>query len=308
MNLSLPSSPLQKITHPLLVEKSIQCFIKRDDLLHPWLSGNKWRKLKYILKHAKEKNLTTLISFGGAFSNHLYALAGAGKLFGFHTVGIIRGEDDRNNPTIQFLRKMGMECHFVSRLEYRHRHELPYQEKWGKRYPNALIIPEGGRIQEALRGVGEITHELAHIDYDFLCCPVGSATTLAGLSAAIGYDKKVLGFAALKNADYLKKDIQMIHQQAYQQDFSYQLKLTYHGGGFGKISPEIAEFTQQFYQQTNIPIEPIYTGKMLFGLWDMIQNDEIKQGSKIIALHTGGLQGLDGLAYRNKFQLMKSDH
>ena len=161
-------------------------------------------------------------------------------------------------------------------------------------------------MSSALQGAMEIMHEIQHIDQDFICCPVGSATTLAGLSAANEKQKTILGFAALKNAGYLKQTIQKIQHDTFQTTFPFKLLLEHHGGGFGKVSTEVAEFTKEFNTITGIPIEPIYTGKMFLGLWNRIESSQIPEESTIVAIHTGGLQGLDVLAYRNIFNLQKS--
>tara|TARA_B100001094_G_scaffold332865_2_gene406969 strand:+ start:5715 stop:6644 length:930 start_codon:yes stop_codon:yes gene_type:complete len=299
-------SPLTKIQHPLLDQYGIECVFKRDDLLHPWLSGNKWRKLKYTLSGATGQASSCWVSFGGCFSNHLYALAGAGQLFNKKTVGIIRGEEDPNNPTLQFLYKMGMTCHFVTREQYKKRHHIAYEQLIDKTYPGAFLIPEGGYSVAAMQGMAEVVQELEQqIDYDVLCCAVGSGTTLAGLACAQKNKKRVIGFAALKNASYLHESIQSLQREKAGCVYDYDLELDYHGGGFGRVSAEVADFTQDFVARTGITIEPIYLGKTLFGLFDKIKRGQFEAQTRIVVLHSGGLQGLAGLAYRNLFHLQR---
>jgi 1-aminocyclopropane-1-carboxylate deaminase len=297
-----PPSPLTHINLPFLKKHGVSLALKRDDLIHPCLSGNKWRKLKYSI--LQQPPGSTMISFGGCFSNHLYALAGAGKLFNYKTVGIIRGEDDPNNPTLQFLKSQGMVCHFVSRQDYRQRANAAYQEFWRTQYPNAILIPEGGAGMPALEGVFEIVSELNHqVEYDVLCCAVGSGTTLAGLAIANQNTKSLIGVSALKGGSSLEVQINKLQLESQQKVFNYCLESEFHFGGFGRITPELATFTREFVEATGVVIEPIYTGKMLLGIQRMVESGRFKAGTKIVALHTGGLQGLNGLAYRELFHL-----
>jgi len=298
-------STLTPIKHPLLQHHSILAWMKRDDLIHPWLSGNKGRKLRDTLKLAKTQHRTTLISFGGCFSNHLYALAGAGQLFGFQTVGIIRGEADPDNPTLKWLIKQGMVCHFVTRQTYQQRHDQAYQAMWQARYPNSMVIPEGGYAPAAMAGVGDIIEELSTHDYDMLCCAVGSGTTLAGLAYANRGQRQLWGFCALKNAHYLEDNINHLQRAYGKQAYPFSLSHDDHHGGFAKAPPALIDLTADFSKQTGIPIEPIYTGKMVAGVFNKIQQGQIVSGSKLVLLHTGGLQGSQGLAYLSAKRALK---
>ena len=284
-------SILTKLEDPLLQEHQIELWMKRDDLLHPIISGNKWRKLKYILNHALSLGSDTLISMGGTYSNHLHALAYAGKILGLKTEGFIRGEQPEPlTQTLIDLQNWGMKLTFISRSDYRLlRHYKAYNElptlKSGQYW-----IPEGGAHKLALKGVEEIVSEL-EIAYDFLCAPCGTGTSLAGIINAAPDSVSILGFAALKNAAFLRTDI---NDLLLQPKNNWQLNLDYHFGGFAKTTTELMTFITDFEDKNNIPLEPIYTGKMMFALYDLITKRTFKPGKRIIALHTGGLQGKRG--------------
>jgi len=284
-------SILTKLEDPLLQEHQIELWMKRDDLLHPIISGNKWRKLKYILNHALSLGSDTLISMGGTYSNHLHALAYAGMILGLKTEGFIRGEQPEPlTQTLIDLQNWGMKLTFISRSDYRLlRHYKAYNElptlKSGQYW-----IPEGGAHKLALKGVEEIVSEL-EIAYDFLCAPCGTGTSLAGIINAAPASVSILGFAALKNAAFLRTDINALLLQPKN---NWQLNLDYHFGGFAKTTTELMTFITDFEDKNNIPLEPIYTGKMMFALYDRITKHTFKPGKRIIALHTGGLQGKRG--------------
>lgn len=290
------NSYIQQIDTALLKEKGIHLGIKRDDLLHPLISGNKWRKLKYNLVHMKALKKTELLTFGGAFSNHVHACAAAGKLFNLKTHAIIRGPElDNNNPTIQFAKQCSMQLHVVNRAEYRQRHEQEYLNALQTRFPNAYIIPEGGTNSFALLGCEELVKSLP--EHDYLICPTGSGGTLAGLIEGSKSSTQVLGIAVLKQAEYLKDEIRKLSTKANNQN-NWQLLTDFHDGGYGKFSPQLWQFCQYMNHNHNLPLEPIYSGKMMYALWQLIQQDYFPAGSKIIAVHTGGMQGLNGLKYR----------
>jgi 1-aminocyclopropane-1-carboxylate deaminase len=286
-------SVLTKIDDPFLENHQVSLWIKRDDLLHPVISGNKWRKLKYSLDHALSLGADTLISMGGAYSNHLHALAYTGKMLGLKTKGIIRGGcPSPLTPGLQDMATWGMELRFVSRSDYReYRNHKHWQDLPGIK-PNQYWLPEGGANNLALEGVKELVDEI-DIPYDVLCVACGTGATLAGLITAISGKKSVLGFAALKNALFLQNDVQSFLNKDYA---NWKLLQDYHCGGFAKINPDLLLFMSQFEQKTSIPLEPVYTAKMLYGLYELIKNDYFKSGQRIIALHTGGLQGNRGFS------------
>jgi 1-aminocyclopropane-1-carboxylate deaminase len=287
------TSVLIKINDSFLENHQVSLWIKRDDLLHPVISGNKWRKLKYNLNEALSLNKDTIISMGGAYSNHLHALAFAGKSIGLKTVGIIRG--DRPSvltPTLQDMEDWGMTLRFISRSEFREYRYYKSQDDLPEIQANQYWLPEGGANKLALKGIGELVGEI-NTPYDTLCVACGTGATLTGLINSVSGQVSVLGFAALKNAHFLKSDVQSLLSKECN---NWEIIHDYHFGGFAKQTTNLTVFMQEFEQKTLIPLDPVYTGKMLFGLYDLIANGYFKPGQRIIAVHTGGLQGLRGYA------------
>ncbi len=272
-------------------QKQIELWVKRDDLIHQVISGNKWRKLKFILQHALKIGSHTIISMGGAYSNHLHALAYVGYRLKLNTVGYIRGErPDQLSATLQDLQRWGMELRFVSRTHYRElrcykKHdELPGIEE------GQYWLPEGGATELAMQGIAELVAEI-DMDYDAICLPCGTGATMAGLIGAVSGEKQIIGFAALKGAGFLVNEVENLVVDGKQRQNNWTIKLDYHFGGFAQRSNELLLFIKQFEQENGIELEPVYTGKMFYGLFDLIKKDAIKPGGKIIAIHTGGLQG-----------------
>lgn len=287
---------LQRIDDPALQRFKIELWLKRDDLLHPVISGNKWRKLKYILDHALSLPVTAIASMGGAYSNHLHALAYAGRCLGLKTAGLVRGERPVSlNPTLLDLQNWGMELRFVSRSDYRLLRR--YKEWNGLPGSDAATywLPEGGAAPLALRGVGEIVQEL-DIDYDVLCAPCGTGTTLAGLINAATESITVLGFAALKGGAFLHQEVAALLANESTQQCRWSINSDYHFGGFAKTDAALHAFIQTFVSKTGIALEPVYTGKMLYAIYDLAQQGYFPPGTRIIALHTGGLQGNRGFS------------
>ncbi|MDH1375247.1 pyridoxal-phosphate dependent enzyme [Acinetobacter junii] len=266
----------------------VQLTMKRLDLIHPQISGNKFFKLKYNLLAAKQQNLNQVLTFGGAYSNHIAATAYAAHYFGFQSIGIIRGEElakQAFNPTLQTAQDFGMQLHFVSRAEYRLRHELEYLQQLKQRYPNTLIIPEGGTNQLAIQGTKEILSADDRENYDVICCAVGTGGTIAGIIESSSDQQHILGFSALKG-DFLKHDIQQWTNKT-----NWSLTDEYCCGGYAKTNSELLQFMQQFEQQYAVPLEQVYTAKMMMGLFDLIQQGNFPVNTRILAIHTGGLQG-----------------
>jgi 1-aminocyclopropane-1-carboxylate deaminase len=299
-------SVLTPIQEDFLAEKRINLWLKRDDLLHPIISGNKWRKLKYSLNHALSLDKATLISMGGAYSNHLHALAFVGKCLNLKTKAFIRGEEPKAlNPTLQDLIAWNMELEFISRSDYRILRTFKTYDSLPNLKPDEYWIPEGGYLPLALSGVVELVQEIT-IDYDVICTACGTGTTLAGIINAVPEHTQVLGFAALKGADFLVQDVKHIlmtasplkdWQSCADINNNWQINLDYHFGGFAKAMPELLNFIADFEKRHLVSLEPIYTGKMLFGLYDLIQKNYFKPGQTIIAVHTGGLQGNRGFTF-----------
>ena len=274
---------------------AISVTIKREDLIHPFVSGNKFRKLKYNLLQAKEENQETLLTFGGAYSNHIAAVAFAGKENGFKTIGIIRGDELRDkiatNPTLQFAQDCGMQFEFISREEYRLKNEIPFLENLKQQHGDFFLIPEGGTNELAIKGCQEIlTKEDAQFNY--ICCAVGTGGTISGIINSVLPHQKVLGFPALKG-DFLKDEIRSFVNNDC--DENWELITEYHFGGYGKVNQDLISFINQFFKNNNIPLDPIYTGKMVFGVIDMIDTNYFPSESKILLIHTGGIQGIEGM-------------
>ncbi len=288
---SLAKSPLTQIIDPKLESHNLQLWLKRDDLIHPIISGNKWRKLKYNLDAALALGKDTLVSMGGAYSNHLHALAYCGKQLGLHTVGMVRGERPAPlTPSLQDMENWGMALRFVSRSDYRLLRNHQNEQDLPGIKANEYWLPEGGANRLALKGVAEIIDEI-DMTYDALCVACGTGATLAGLISKVPKQVSVLGFAALKNAGFLSDDVKSMLPGVYS---NWSLLHGYHMGGLAEISPELTAFMADFEEKTAIPLEPVYTGKMLYGVYDLIEKGYFKPGQCIIALHTGGLQGKRG--------------
>ncbi len=266
--------------------------IKREDKLHPDISGNKYRKLKYNLLEAKKLGENTLLTFGGAFSNHISAVAAAGKEFNFKTIGVIRGEELRNkienNPTLSFAKKCGMKFHFISREEYRQKTESKFIENLKNYFGDFYLVPEGGTNSLAVKGCEEILTESDN-DFDFICSAVGTGGTLAGLIKSSHPHQTVVGFSALKGT------FQSSEIEIYTKKTNYKIIDDYCFGGYAKIDEQLIRFINNFKEKTDITLDPIYTGKMLFGILDLIDKGALKQNSRILAIHTGGLQGITGM-------------
>jgi 1-aminocyclopropane-1-carboxylate deaminase len=282
----------QPVQLSLLRHKQVSLSIKREDLLHPFISGNKYRKLKYNLLEAKKMGYLTILTFGGAYSNHIAATAFAANEKGFKSIGVIRGDELKDtwhqNPTLQRAHEQGMVFKFVNRETYRKKEEplslLALRNEFGDFY----LLPEGGTNRLAIKGCEEIITKEDE-QFDFVCTCVGTGGTVSGLVNSSFGHQEVLGFSALKG-DFLRDDIRKMTKNE-----RWKLISNYHFGGYGKITQELVEFINNFREQTNVPLDPIYTGKMLFGLLDMVKHDTFARGTKILAIHTGGLQGIHGM-------------
>lgn len=279
---------------------TIALYIKREDLLHPYISGNKFRKLKYNLVQAKKENKNTLLTYGGAFSNHILAVAAAGNSNGFKTIGIIRGEElvDKvnDNPTLKRAQDFGMDFEFVTRESYREKESLNFKERIKQKFGDVYIIPEGGTNNLAVKGCEEILTSKDE-KFDYICCAVGTGGTISGIINCSKSSQQVLGFPSLKG-DFLREDIRRFVTKS-----NWELITAYHFEGYGKVSEELIKFINEFYQKYTIPLDPIYTGKMVFGVFDLINKNYFADNSKILMIHTGGLQGVAGM---NKFLKQKN--
>ncbi|MDG1751910.1 MAG: pyridoxal-phosphate dependent enzyme [Thalassotalea sp.] len=298
-------SKLHTLQHPLFEQYQLNVQIKRDDLIDPIISGNKWRKLKYNLRHVKKEGFKGIISFGGAYSNHIHALAYACLQNNINTIGIIRGEAHyAHNFTLSKAKKWGMDLHFVDRKTYRQRDSTEYLLHLSQQYPDYFIIPEGGSNTLAIKGVAEISTELnKQTQYDTLIAPVGSAGTISGLITGDKNQHAILGIAVLKQQDYLQKEVyNLLETTGNKSVNNWKILNNYHDGGYAKFSQQSLKKLQDFSAKTGVPFEPIYSGKMILALLDLINTGYFKPHHRIVLLHTGGLQGLGGLIEQNKIK------
>ena len=314
---------------PLALPNGITLEIKREDLLHPFISGNKFRKMKYNLLQARAENQDTLLTFGGAYSNHIAAVAYAGKEYGFKTIGIIRGDElggkIAENPTLRFAQECGMEFEFVTRESYRYKTEPDFIDNLKDKFGSFYLVPEGGTNEYAIKGCEEILTE-EDAKFDYVCLAVGTGGTISGIINSALPHQKVLGFPALKG-DFLKDETAMnkfssnlrekgvcfacslslvsdgLRQittfseeiRKFARNQNWDLITDYHFGGYGKVNEELILFINQFYEQTQVPLDPVYTGKMVFGVMDLIHKNFFPANAKILLIHTGGLQGIQGM-------------
>lgn len=287
-----PNSPIQWISDPLLDEKGVQLAVKREDLIHPHISGNKWRKLKYNFLEAKDKGFTKVLTFGGAFSNHIAATSACAKEFGLESIGVIRGEElnSSSNHTLRFASDQGMSLSFVSRSDYRNKYKNDFIEWLKSQFGEFFLIPEGGTNDLAIKGTEEILDSECE-SFSHVCVAAGTGGTASGIIRSANQDQHVLVFPALKG-NFMESEIKsLVGVGEYVTWTSFN---QYHFGGYAKWNDELIDFINSFKRQYNIPLDPIYTGKMLFGLFDMIKRDYFVKEATLLAIHTGGLQGIQG--------------
>ena len=288
---------IQQINSEICANADVKLFGLRLDLMHSQINGNKWFKLKYNLVEAKERKLTTILTFGGAYSNHIYATAAAGNLFGFRTIGLIRGEENIPlNPTLEFAVAQGMQLVYIDRQTYKKRHTEELQNQLKQRFGEVFIIPEGGCNLNGMRGCTEILQTVK--GFNTICLACGTGTTLAGMTLSLNQEQRVIGFPVLKGGDFLKEDINNLLTNYLASDLPtpvnfpapWELVSDYHFGGYAKVTNKLKLFCQDFQQQHDIPLDYIYTGKMFYGVMDLIAKGFFKSES-LLLIHTGGLQG-----------------
>ncbi|CAM1373464.1 1-aminocyclopropane-1-carboxylate deaminase/D-cysteine desulfhydrase [Tenacibaculum xiamenense] len=292
----------QQIILPILDDKDVELFIKREDLIHPYISGNKYRKLKYNLVEAKQQKTEVVLTFGGAYSNHIAATAAAGKIKGFKTIGVIRGDELakdidgvlKSNKTLKFAHEQGMQFKFVSREDYRNKTSTSFLNELKQELGDFYLVPEGGSNELAVKGCEEILTK-GDEKFNYICSAVGTGGTIAGLINSVNGSQKVIGFPALKG-NFLEGEIEKFSNR----NDNWYLETEYHFGGYGKFDEKLIYFINKFKENTTVPLDPIYTGKMLYGIMDMISKDKFPRGSKILVIHTGGLQGIEGVNQKLK--------
>lgn len=297
-NMGKTNTPVQIVSDELLSANGVDLGVLRLDMLHPHISGNKWYKLKYNLMEAADQGKRTILTFGGAYSNHIAAVAAAGEQFNFKTIGIIRGEelDSDQNHTLKFAKEHGMQLEFVSREEYGKKQQTDFLETLKSQFGDFYLVPEGGSNVLGVKGCTEILG-LVDGEFDYVCCACGTGATLAGIIISAKPGQKIIGFPALKGGDFLRRDIDKLIQEYYRllgeeaKKHKYELQTDYHFGGFAKYSDELLRFIQGFKKRQGIELDFIYTAKMIYGIFDLVKKGYFPKDSKILAIHTGGLQG-----------------
>jgi 1-aminocyclopropane-1-carboxylate deaminase/D-cysteine desulfhydrase-like pyridoxal-dependent ACC family enzyme len=296
----IPSTLLE---HPLLDQLKVELEVLRLDQVHPTVSGNKFFKLKYNLEEALKQNHHQVLTFGGAYSNHIYATAAAAKLAGLQSIGIIRGEGlDENNPTLRSARDAGMVLKCISRELYRGKTHPEYLDQLRQELGEFYLIPEGGTNALAIQGTTEILSS-SQFNFSHLATPIGTGGTFAGLANSISPQQELLGISALKGEGIQEEMKQLLHTQHIQPQGSISIWTQYHHGGYAKWTSELIEFIHWFWESFGIPLDPIYTGKMAFACWDLLQKKYFKPGSSVLLIHTGGLQGNLGFTQRTGIKL-----
>lgn len=284
----------QELDFPMLKEKGIRLSIKRLDQVHPLASGNKFFKLKYNIIEAQRLRKSVLLTFGGAYSNHIFAVAAAAKKLGFDAIGVIRGEEHQPlNPTLAFAASCGMHLHYINRTDYRRKNEEEIIQNLEKEFGDFYLIPEGGTNELAIKGTKEILGELSS-GHSHITTSIGTGGTFAGLLYSIGSHQKLLGFSALKGDFIFEEMTNLLSKFNIKHSGEYQIFNQFHFGGYGKTNQELIDFIRWFYSQFQIPLDQVYTGKMMFGIMELISQDFFPKGSHLLAIHTGGLQGIAG--------------
>ncbi len=280
----LPSR-LDEISLPVLEKAGVRLFLKRDDLIHPEISGNKWRKLKFNVAEAKNQNKNNILTYGGAFSNHIYATAAACKLLGMQSVGVIRGNNFKTlSHTLQFAESCGMKLKFTSREEFETRRNVEFKEALHLEFGDFFDVPEGGANALGVKGCEEVVAEI-DIPYDMVAVACGTATTFRGIVNQLPETKTALGFPALRHNGSLNDAMAGVGKA------NWQFVDDYHFGGYAKVTDELRTFWKEFRQETGIELDLVYTAKMMFGLLDLVGKGYFKPGTTVVAIHTGGLQG-----------------
>jgi len=267
-------------------------FLKREDLLGDGISGNKLRKLKYNVVQAIKEGHTQIITFGGAYSNHILAASYIKKNYGIDIIGVVRGEEliDKveENPTLKLAKQNGMQFHFVSREVYRIKMSQVFLKELKDKFGDFYLLPEGGTNELAIKGCEEILTADDEM-FNFVCCAVGTGGTLAGLINSSFVNQKVIGFSALKG-DFLKEDVAALVAKN-----NWDIQTDYHFGGYAKVTSELIHFMNEFKSETGIVLDPIYNGKMMYGIYDLMKKGYFPKNTSILAIHTGGLQAIDGM-------------
>lgn len=289
--MDLPSSPIESIFLDTLSQFNVSIDVKRDDLIHPVISGNKRYKLHFYIQDMLASNKTRLVTFGGAYSNHLHATACVGNELGIQTVGIVRAEPHELNnptPTLKDCQQWGMTLEPVSRAEYRLKQASPVVAQICAKYPDAYWVPEGGSGELGVKGAEYILSGVQQSNYDVIVLACGTGTTLAGVVRASVDSVNVIGIPVLKGAKWMQSEVAQYLPATKR---NWQLNYDYHFSGYGKWNDELVRFSESITQQSGIPLDLVYTAKAFYALVDLISAGKIARNSRVLFIHTGGLQG-----------------
>jgi 1-aminocyclopropane-1-carboxylate deaminase len=294
--------PIQEITLPALKRAGVRLFVLREDLNHPTIAGNKWWKLKYNLMAAQREGHTTLLTFGGAYSNHIAATAAAASSIGFKSIGIIRGEAASPlNPTLNLAQENGMTLHYTSRQAYRNKTDEAFIQELRDRFGNFYLIPEGGTNRAAVQGTAEWGTKISALKFDYVCLACGTGGTMAGLVGGLNGASELLGISVLKDGAFLQGTIDTLTENYFQKVYgNWHLLTSYHHGGYAKVSEPLLAFIGDMKNQHDLPLDPVYTGKLLWAVMEEVRKGRFKKGSSILAIHTGGLQGAQTLLQKGQ--------
>jgi 1-aminocyclopropane-1-carboxylate deaminase len=284
---ALPS-PLVELDDDRLSSRGVRLWLKRDDLTHPALPGNKWRKLLPNVRAALEQGHRRLLTFGGAWSNHIRATAAAGRLFGFETIGVIRGEEHLPlNPVLAAAVGDGMRLAYLDRSTYRQKHTPKVIGRLHDEYGDFYLVPEGGSNELAVHSCRDIPAEI-DITFDVICCAVGTGGTLAGIAAGLTPNQRALGFSALKGGEFLVDEVERLQIAAFgARSGTWDIECGYHFGGYAKRAPVLDAFIADFADRHGVALEWVYEAKMLFGAIDLAQHGAFLTGTRIIAVIAG---------------------
>ena len=286
-DLRLPS-PVDELQDDLLATFGIRLFLKRDDLIHPEIPGNKWRKLKHNLLAATDLGHNTLLTFGGAYSNHIRATAAAGYYFGFSTIGVIRGEEHLPlNPSLAYAADRGMQLTYLDRARYRRKDSSDIVKTLHEEFGEFDLIPEGGSNELGAQGCVEIPREI-DFDFDVICCPCGTGGTLAGMAAGLRVRQRAIGFSVLKGGQFLAAEVDRLQRRAFASSYdNWTIEYDFHCGGFAKKSPELQAFIDAFKARHGLVLDWVYVAKMLYGIFALTERGELERGTRVVAVITG---------------------
>jgi 1-aminocyclopropane-1-carboxylate deaminase len=292
--LQYAETPVQEIHHSILDEVGVRLLVKREDLNHPLISGNKWWKLKYNLEEAANQKKKTLLTFGGAYSNHIYATAAAAREAGFESIGIIRGEETQPlNNTLNFAQSCGMKISYATREAYRNKTDKDFVDELHNQFGEFYIIPEGGTNALAVKGCSDFATEyLKHIEADYVCLPVGTGGTMAGIIDGLHNEKEIIGFPVLKAGEFLYDEIKnLLHDLRSSAYTNWTLETNYHFGGYAKFTDKLLDFIREINVSNNLPLDHVYTAKLFLAVLDCAKKERFKRNTTVLTVHTGGLQG-----------------